>query len=88
MSQRQQKFSLFFRNPSGDSIPIIISEDETIEQLINLYAKRIGINFNEFFFLYNGKIMNQCDKTKIKDFDLHNGCWITVLKKQNVIGGP
>ena len=78
------KITVFFKNPSGDSIPLIISEDETIGQLINIYAKRMGINFNEFFFLYNGKIMNQSDKTKIKDFDLHNYCWITVLKK----GGP
>ena len=47
----ETKISVFFKNPSGDSISINISENETIGQLINLYAKKMGINFNEFFFI-------------------------------------
>ena len=74
--------------------PIKISEINTIEELINIYFKRIEMNpdieKNKFWFNMNSYMIQPDNKTKIKDFKLPNGfglsdgSLITVIRKKDV----
>ena len=88
--------NIFFQNTECEKkAMIIISEEKTIEELINIYFKKIGMNpdieKNKFWFLMNGNIIQPDNKTKIKDFILkycrvlNDPCTIEVVRKQRVI---
>ena len=88
--------NIFFKDTEhGEKTTITISEENTIEELRNIYFKKIGknpdIEKNKFWFLKNGFIVQLDNKTKIKDFKLPNGysvlsdaCTIDVVRIKDI----
>ena len=85
---------IFQNNERYGRQPITISDEKTIEELINIYFKRIGMNpdieKNKFWFSFDGNLIQPDNKTKIKDFKLSNGLGlgdgslITLLRKKDI----
>ena len=69
----------------GDEVGINIDKNRKIEELLELYFKRMGLNdfnknFNDkFIILYNGKNILKSKEKKIKEI-LANCCTITVVE--------
>ena len=75
-----------FNNQTGSRNNICIKENETIEELIKSYMKRVGwdykdIEIKKVYFLLYGEKIDIHDKRLIKDFQISNNnlifkiCW-------------
>ena len=89
-----QKISIVFVETSGKKTTIIISIENTIENLFKKFIHKNGLSsnyLNNHFFLYCGRKMNPNDKTKIVNDDyygIQNGASITVVETKKMLGSP
>ena len=77
--EEKSKLEITFIN-NEQKIELECDSEITVEQLINLYNKKLGNNINNNIFLYNEKLLDIQDKSKIKDV-LTNNSLILVNKK-------
>ena len=84
--------TIYFNNAlTGEKAIINTYENITVEELLKLYALKVGIKLDslkDYLFLINGKIIDIKEKRTLKDYKLNNNNLITIDKSGNVIGGP
>jgi hypothetical protein len=76
---------------TGEKTTINTYEDITVEELLKLYALKVGLkidNLKDYFFLINGSIIDIKEKRTLKEYKLNNNNLIAIAKSNNVIGGP
>ena len=66
-------YNVVFRVSSGQMINININSSRTLEDLLNLYLNRMGLDIDDIqkkkiFFLNNGQKMDLKDKSKIIEY--------------------
>ena len=67
-----------FIKSDANPIGININKNKSIEELLNLYLKRSGLNYiDKLIILYNGESLLNLKEKKIREI-LENGCTITV----------
>ena len=80
-----------FRDDYGKLISITISPEKSVEELLNLYIQKAGLN-SDFFknnkFRFNSKIIDPKEKKTILDYGILNEALIYISKQFNLLGGP
>ena len=66
-------YNVVFINQRGLKSTILLNSNRTIEDLLNLYLNKMGLNLDDIqkqkiFFIYNGKKTDLKGKRKIKEF--------------------
>ena len=87
---RDEEFNIRFDANSGLKINIIISKYKTLQDLIKLYARRIGISDNllgtKIIFVFHAELLDINKNTLIKDLCMNHSI-ITVIENNFVVGG-
>ena len=84
---KNEIMNIGFIQDTGIKTFITVNVNQTINEIINLFLKKIGMpllmnNYeNEFFFLFNGDILNKRKEKRVKDV-LVESCLINVLTKK------
>ena len=81
---------LFMDGITGRKTAINTYEDITVEELLKLYALKIGLkldNIKDYFFLFDGKRINIKEKNTLKNYGFKTNDFIVIEKTHNVIGG-
>ena len=69
-----KKTNFIFETHTYDKITVIADINDTIEEVIKLFMKKIGLTYNEIkekkniYFLYSGNTIDMHDKSLFKDF--------------------
>ena len=81
---------LTFISGSGVKVEIDIGLDNTMKDAFILFCNKADINYSvigkEIFFLFDAKSLNSEDKRTLGQIGFKNGCMITVIENNNVIG--
>ena len=82
--------NVIFLASTGIRVPITVSCNETIDNLLRLFVKKIGIGENtlgtDIFFIFDAAYLQINDKRKIGDLCKMDNITITVIDSGNVIG--
>ena len=88
---KNKLISLRFRNSRGEGTTITTSQENSVEELLNLYIQKIGLNPNslkKYRFLYHGITINQKEKMNLLVYGFHNGDRILAIEQNYLTGGP
>ena len=82
--------NVVFHASTGLRVIIPIPKYKTMEELINVYAKKVGVSFEvlakEVVFLYDAAKINVYDKRKLYEIFTVKSYVITVVDSGNVLG--
>ena len=81
----------FWNTTSNEIINITTTVDKTIEELLQLYIQKKDLNaecLEKISFIFNGRFINLNEKKTILNYGLMDQAKITIVEKQNLIGGP
>ena len=81
----------FWNTTSNEIINITTTVDKTIEELLQLYIQKKGLNaecLKKISFIFNGITINQNEKKTILNYGLMHQAKIAIYENQNLIGGP
>jgi len=86
----EPKICVIFEKISGLKTIINISKKASVNDLFNLYRKKIGENeiFHNSFFIFNGLKINPNESKSLLDYGFKSGDKIKVVIKEDVLGGP
>ena len=76
-----------FKTERGNTIVVACGENNTIEDLLKLFAKKVNLNYNLFengkiYFLFNSYKLSIKDQRKLKEVFSHYG-WNSII----IVGG-
>jgi hypothetical protein len=77
-------WNLFFEDPNGRIISVVISNEKTVQEAINTYRKKANNNKKNLRFIYNNKDI--IPQMKILESGMNNWSHITVIEPRNVLG--
>ncbi len=84
--KKGNKLSIVFNNCNdGQKTPIIITEEKSMEDLLNLYIKKIGVGkdyLNNNWFFYNGLEINPHEKANISSYGMRDRSEIKIFEKK------
>ena len=75
-------YFLCFKFNNGKKKYINVSNEITIEELLQKFVNENNLKIEDFFFIFNGSKLSLNDKTKIKDFPLGYGSMILAYEKK------
>ena len=91
-SIKNELINIFFQNSYGQATTITTSRERSVEELVNLYIQKVGLNsdysLKKLKFLYNRTTINPKEKTNLLNYGFHNGDKILVIDQFNLLGGP
>ena len=84
------KINIVFKTNSEVRTNIVADFEQTMSDVILLYLKKVGKEMllkrsSDVFFLYNGKIIDIFDETKVKDFFKNKSNPIIIVNEKNNI---
>ena len=83
--------SIYFKYNNEISTTITTSSEKSVEELLNLYMQKVGLNsdfLKTMTFIFNGNTINPKEKKNLLNYGFHHRDTILVFKQRNVIGGP
>ena len=84
--QEKPKRNVFFRRSGAGIITIVIDEEKTIKELIDMYMdKAYGFENSSIYFLLNNEKLGRNDLTKIKENWCSNQITIEVIEERRSI---
>ena len=78
------KITILFQKNSKTIANVFISNEKTIEELINSFLKKIGENsdyFQQNYLLFDGSLIKYNDKRKIKELKVNDNSVILVIER-------
>ena len=84
--------TIYFENTSdGQKTTITTTGEKSMEELLNLYIKKIGVEkehyFNNHWFFFNGKSIDSQEKTSIFNYGINHCQTIKIEPKNDLMGG-
>ncbi len=81
----------FLNRVDRQKTAITTTGEKRMEDLLNLYIKKIGAEkdnyFSKYMFLFNGKSIDSQEKTSIFNYGIFHCHTIEILLKNNLNGG-
>ena len=82
---------IFFNGISGTKTVINTDDDITVEDLLNLFALKVGLKLDsleDYLFLLNGRRLNLKEKSTLANYGFRGNDRIIIAKMNNLNGGP
>ena len=72
--QQNNHYNVFFRTASGNNILCLISEDSSIQNMLQIFSNKVSIELNndDYDFLYNSHKIDINSQMKVKEFFKQN----------------
>jgi len=85
--KNKKRINVNFINPNGTKSNISAPVNVKVKDLLLVYAKKMKMNPDKFYFLNKGLRLNINEEKDLISFDLDKSNTIVVLDRYNILGG-
>jgi hypothetical protein len=76
-----------FKDEGSKQMYIHLTQESTIQELINAFCYVNGLYFGDYSLLFNSRPLYRDDKRKIKEIGINNNAKILVISHRNIVSG-